>query len=148
MASIGLGSIPAGMNPFTYYQAVLTAALYRQPPKWFSLRLWLLFGLMGVMILFSIAYFIALRVDGRRPHQPKTMWLFRLAQKQSGGGYIVTNAKLMTAVWTFAAGCVMLGSLNDLRGVILEEGTFERYSGWRSFYTLPLLIQGESACGS
>lgn len=144
-----LGSVPAGVNPYALFAATLHAALYRPSPKYYALRLYLLFGLISVVVGLALGYIAVLFADGRGkaagggpgPGRSKNMWLFRVARKSNEAGYIVTNAKLQAAVWSVITGVIMLASLANLKSITLEQGPIDQFSGWRSFTTVPLLIQ-------
>lgn len=160
MSLPSITSLPAGTNPYVVYSALLHAALYRPSPRLYPLRLYLLLALLSLVVALALAYIAVLFLDGRRrvpdgaggggggggaasrrPGPSKNMWLFRVARKSNEEGYIVTNAKLQAAVWAVVTGIVMIAALDDVKEVTLDGGPVNQFSGWRSFATVPLLVQ-------
>ncbi|GAA5859172.1 hypothetical protein JCM8547_008901 [Rhodosporidiobolus lusitaniae] len=140
MATV-LPDVPPGTNPFTVYLAVVHKSFYGEPTSGFKVRLGLLFGMTGMIIIFAIVNWVLILREAKRNGRGSPWWLFRLADRQSGR-YIVTNGKLALSLMSVITGAVMMGQIVDLWQVFVNHASQSRSSIIRTFAVLPLLLQG------
>ncbi|GAA5891939.1 hypothetical protein JCM6882_007414 [Rhodosporidiobolus microsporus] len=138
---MSLPAVPPGTNPFTVYYDAVHTSFSSNPPEGFKVRLGVLFGLTGLVIILAIVNWVLLVLEAKRHKRGSPYWLFRLHARQSGR-YIVTNGKLTLSLFTVITGAVMIGTQVDLWNVFVEQKSQSRSSIIRTFAVLPLLLQG------
>ncbi|GAA5997641.1 uncharacterized protein JCM10292_000990 [Rhodotorula paludigena] len=138
---MSLPTVPPGTNPFTVYKAALDATVYPTPPDGFKVRLGVLFGLSGLLIVLSVVHWLVMFREWRINRRGSPLWLFRLADRASGR-YIVTNGKLVLSLFSIITTAVLIGQLYDVWNTYIEHGSQSGSAGIRTWATLPLFMQG------
>ncbi|GAA5992774.1 hypothetical protein JCM11641_007805 [Rhodosporidiobolus odoratus] len=138
---MSLPTVSDGANPFTVYLAYVDRAFYGHPASGLKVRLGVLFGLTGLVIVLAIVKWMWIVVEAKRHHRGSPWWLFRLADRQSGR-FIVTNGKLVLSLFSVITAAVMVGQLVNLYKVFVQHKSQSRAAIVRAFTTLPLLLQG------
>ncbi|BGP52039.1 hypothetical protein JCM10450v2_008010 [Rhodotorula kratochvilovae] len=138
---MSLPTVPPGTNPFTVYKAALHSMLYPNPSSGFKIRLGVLFGMAGLLIILSIAHWVVLFRDWRKNRRGSPLWLFRLADRLSGR-YIVTNGKLVLSLFSLITAAVFIGQIYDIYHAFIQQGSQSQSAAIRTWATLPLFMQG------
>ncbi|GAA6055707.1 hypothetical protein JCM3770_001031 [Rhodotorula araucariae] len=138
---MSLPTVPPGTNPFTAYKAALEMTLYPDTPTGFKVRLGVLFGLAGLLIILSIVHWVLLFRDWRTNRRGSPLWLFRVTDRFSGR-LIVTNGKLVLSLFSLITAVVLVGQLYDIYRTFVEHGSQSQSAAIRTWATLPIFMQG------